>query len=302
MKTPAFQFYPSDWLSSQRVQMMTLEEEGAYIRLLCYCWNHGSIPASPELIARLVGKSCSIQVATSVQRMFNERSTSVEISLNEDHQLVHDRLDRERDKQALRREQASEAGRKSAESRKKPTETQRESNERSTDVQRAFNGCSNLVQRESNPISSSSSSSLEDDIILRDDSGFPMGEPRQKRETKSRPINTLELIGYAKEQGGNESEALDFFDKMEAKGWIVGKSKVKDWKAQFRTYHRNGWLSSNAPVIPQSNPSYVKPLSKEITWEDHMRLVWDGDKDELEQNISRKKALDAKFNIGTNEH
>jgi len=52
MKSPSFQFYPRDWLGSQRVQMMTLEEEGVYIRLLCFCWTHGSIPADPEMANR----------------------------------------------------------------------------------------------------------------------------------------------------------------------------------------------------------------------------------------------------------
>ena len=37
-KSPAFQFYPNDWLSSPRITMMSPAEEGAYIRLLCYDW------------------------------------------------------------------------------------------------------------------------------------------------------------------------------------------------------------------------------------------------------------------------
>lgn len=36
--TPAFQFYPGDWLSSLKIQLMTPAEEGAYIRLLAYAW------------------------------------------------------------------------------------------------------------------------------------------------------------------------------------------------------------------------------------------------------------------------
>lgn len=286
MKTPAFQFYPADWLSSQRVQMMTLEEEGAYIRLLCYCWNHGSIPADTAQIARLVGKSCSNETATTVQRMFNERSTSVDGSLNSVAALVHDRLEREKDKQAARRDQASEAGKKSAESRKKPTDVQRESNDRSF-----------FVQRESNPISISSSSPTEEDIILEDDSGFPRNEPRKGRATKAKPFDMAELITYSIEEGGNESEALDFFDKMEAKGWIAGKAKVKDWKAQFRTYHRNGWLKADSPAPSRAQSNYEAPRSKQVTWEEHLRLTWDGDAEELEETIQRKKRLDAKFNL-----
>jgi len=52
-KPPAFQFYPQDYLASTRVAEMTLEEEGVYIRLLCYCWSAGSIPKDPERCAKL---------------------------------------------------------------------------------------------------------------------------------------------------------------------------------------------------------------------------------------------------------
>jgi hypothetical protein len=37
VKRPAFQFYPSDWLASMAIMLMTPAEEGAYVRLLCHC-------------------------------------------------------------------------------------------------------------------------------------------------------------------------------------------------------------------------------------------------------------------------
>ena len=67
MKSPAFQFYPTDYLGSQRVQMMTLDEEGAYIRLLSYCWQHGTIPSDPAQAARLIGKGASTTLASTMQ-------------------------------------------------------------------------------------------------------------------------------------------------------------------------------------------------------------------------------------------
>jgi uncharacterized phage protein (TIGR02220 family) len=35
---PWFPCYPSDWLSSKTVQLLTLNEEAAFFRLLCYAW------------------------------------------------------------------------------------------------------------------------------------------------------------------------------------------------------------------------------------------------------------------------
>jgi len=37
-KSPAFQFYPQDFLSSLDVQMMTAEEVGIYVLLLANSW------------------------------------------------------------------------------------------------------------------------------------------------------------------------------------------------------------------------------------------------------------------------
>ena len=110
MKSPAFQFYPSDYTSSQRVRLLTLEEEGAYINLLCSCWLHGSIPADAEMAARLIGKGASTTLATTVLTMF--------IPSSEPGRMVHERLEAERNKQADWRAKSSAGGKKSAENRK----------------------------------------------------------------------------------------------------------------------------------------------------------------------------------------
>lgn len=103
MKAPAFQFYADSWLSSLRVQLMSLEEEGAYIRCLAYCWRHGSIPADPATLCRLIGKGCSTTLATVVAGMF--------VAGKEPGELVHERLEEERQKQAAWREKCAAGGR-----------------------------------------------------------------------------------------------------------------------------------------------------------------------------------------------
>jgi uncharacterized protein YdaU (DUF1376 family) len=110
-KRPAFQFYPGDWLGSQRVSLLTLEEEGAYLRLLASCWQHGSIPSDPGMIARLIGKGASTTLATTLATMFQQHPFNPTL-------LVHDRLEKEREKQDAWSEKCREGGRKSAEMRK----------------------------------------------------------------------------------------------------------------------------------------------------------------------------------------
>jgi uncharacterized protein YdaU (DUF1376 family) len=51
---PAFQFYPTDFISDAPVMAMTLEERGAYITLLCIAWTENGIPADHTKLARVL--------------------------------------------------------------------------------------------------------------------------------------------------------------------------------------------------------------------------------------------------------
>ncbi len=141
-KSPAFQFYPKDWLSDQNVMLMDNEARGIYIHLLCYCWLNGSIPNDVIQLAQLVNtdevsfNGCWDSVGTCFQ-------------LNGNGRLTNRRLDKEKAKQETRRTSASEAGKASVKARKaKRIEQLRTVNDRSDSVPTKFN-----------PSSSSSSSS-----------------------------------------------------------------------------------------------------------------------------------------------
>lgn len=49
-----YPWFPRDFQADEHVQLMDLAEEGAYRRLLDHQWLHGSIPADPALLCRLV--------------------------------------------------------------------------------------------------------------------------------------------------------------------------------------------------------------------------------------------------------
>jgi uncharacterized protein YdaU (DUF1376 family) len=52
--SPAFQFYPKDFLSSTVVDDMSMTERGMYITLLSKCWLDGGLPTDMESLARMV--------------------------------------------------------------------------------------------------------------------------------------------------------------------------------------------------------------------------------------------------------
>lgn len=109
MKPPAFQFYAAEYLADEHVQLMTLEEEGAYIRLLSFCWREGSIPSDLSALSRLC-KGASTTVLAEVVKRFKPNSN--------EGRLVHPRLEEERLKQSQWREKSAQGGRASAHKRK----------------------------------------------------------------------------------------------------------------------------------------------------------------------------------------
>ena len=95
MKPPAFQFYPSDFLSS--TSEMTAEEVGVHIRLLCHQWIKGGLPNDDGRLMSMAGQCQASSVAYAKTRF----------GLCDDGQLRHPRLEAERSKQeAFREKQA----------------------------------------------------------------------------------------------------------------------------------------------------------------------------------------------------
>ena len=110
-KSPAFQFYPKDWLSSLNVLMMTPAEEGAYIRLLCYCWDSGdcSIPDDDAALAVMsrLGEGWFKGGSTAVRKCFVPHPHNPGF-------LTNERMLSERQNQAEWSKKSSAGGKKSA--------------------------------------------------------------------------------------------------------------------------------------------------------------------------------------------
>jgi hypothetical protein len=71
-----------------------------------------------------------------------------------------------------------------------------------------------------------------------------------ERPKKRFTIPTVdEVAEYCKERSNNV-DAQSFIDFYESKGWIVGKSPMKDWKAAVRTWEKNNFNK------PTTKPAY----------------------------------------------
>lgn len=88
-----------------------------------------------------------------------------------------------------------------------------------------------------------------------------IGQTKERKEGKRniynifRPPTVEEVRAYCDEKGYavDPSRFVDFY---ESKGWMVGKSKMKDWKASVRN-----WQRSNAGV-PQSRKNSFNDFSQ----------------------------------------
>jgi uncharacterized protein YdaU (DUF1376 family) len=109
-KPPAYQRYPKDYLTDERVMVMTLEQEGAYNRLLDYSWLHGSIPDDVTQLAPLCKTTPEhmAELWPGIAPCFVEKQPG---------RLVNRKLEKVRAEQKAYRKRRQEAGKKGAEAR-----------------------------------------------------------------------------------------------------------------------------------------------------------------------------------------
>jgi hypothetical protein len=123
-----------------------------------------------------------------------------------------------------KQEQRTEAGRRSAEIRK---QNANEAKRKATTVNER--SISSTVSVSGN---GSVSGNVNDNVIKKDN-----------RAKRFLPPTQEEIKSYCLERENNV-DPIKFFDFYESKGWLVGKNKMKDWKACIRTWEKNENVSS----------------------------------------------------------
>ena len=212
---PYFPFYPADFLLDGKCAIMTLEQVGAYIKLLCYQWREGNIPSSPEQIATLLG--------VDSQALARLKPGLLECFPGG----INPRLNVERENAIKHHNQLSEFGRRG--------------------ITKRFPNRLKKIAKLKPPLQpglSISESESESEIKK---------EPPTPLIPKKEIPKNLELLGvkvYFAEINCPPEEAERFFDYYESKGWVVGKAPMKSWRAAARNWKR-GWLEKN----PKGDPN-----------------------------------------------
>lgn len=154
-------------------------------------------------------------------------------------------IDRNIDKYDAAIEQRKEAGRKSAERRKQ----QSNENERPlTTVDESTRTSTDSVS-----VSDSVSEESKDSIIM------------SEKSKRLIPPTVLEVQNYISENSYSV-DADAFVNFYTAKGWLIGKSKMKDWRAAVRTWQRNRKQQKSEEVGIVLNNNNPDKYSNDKLW------------------------------------
>lgn len=78
----------------------------------------------------------------------------------------------------------------------------------------------------------------------------------KKESNKRFTTPTVEEVRAYCIERNNNVDAERFVDYYESKGWLIGKTKMKSWKAAVRTWERNGYSSVKKNKADELEASY----------------------------------------------
>lgn len=109
--------------------------------------------------------------------------------------------------------------------------------------------CEQMQQMQANAANADKSSKDKDKDEDEDEDEDKKGNGA--REARFTPPSIEEVATYCRERG-NGVDASRFVDFYSSKGWMVGKSRMKDWKAAVRNWER----SRDEKATPAKKPGY----------------------------------------------
>lgn len=210
-ESPAYQWYPKDYLSSTPVMMMSLAQEGAYRRLLDYQWLNGWVPDCISDLARL----CRItpremeKLWPGLAPCFGPHPSGTG--------LANPRLEKEREKQRAYRDKMTKAGKAGAAARW----TESDRNEEEPKPQTDRNAIAREPQCDSMPLqfASSSPSAIATPVTKKEELLAPPSAPAEAPPaSREVPILVYPCIPGKKSKGDE---------------WGLLPAQLAEWEATY---------------------------------------------------------------------
>ena len=180
--------------------------------------------------------------------------------------FIRAQLDRDLESYRETCKRRAEAGRRSGEARRAKAEAAEQEGTKGTSVHSVQQTEQEGTKRTDNDtVTVNGNVNVTGNVI--NNRGNSDESPSKKTVTRFVPPTVDEVQAYCNERG-NRVNPEAFVDFYSAKGWMVGKNKMKDWKAAVRTWEKSEIKpTGNArPVQPKpySNPAldYVRELER----------------------------------------
>lgn len=230
-KSPAFQFYPSDFLSDLNTMVMSTEEIGAYWLLICVCWKENGLPKELKKLSQLARLQ-----EKKFTRLWNENISRCFYFDEINQKFRHARLDKELQIQEDNRK------RKIAAASKRWCKTDAPASE--TDAEPMQVQCPSSSSSSSSSNTSSTSSSVSQSTRAREpavDDDFLKAKPQNGKLAKSRfdEALVLEFVTFSAANGRGITNPGGLARSL----YQTGKS---DWEIQ-------AWLDSGKK-LPSAKP------------------------------------------------
>lgn len=94
-------------------------------------------------------------------------------------------------------------------------------------------------------------------------------EYKNKKNNIFTPPTVEEVRAYCQERN-NHVDPVTFVNFYSSKGWMVGKNKMKDWKACVRTWERS---ETRGTKTPESNPKVHNYNEREYDFDELMKGI-----------------------------
>lgn len=239
--SPAFQFYPKDFLTSGHVISMSMIERGIYITLLSYCWLEGSLSADSGQLARLV--SMPVKQFDKVWQHGTVRACFAD----EGGRLVNPRLEEERKKQHDYRRRQSDRAVKRWDSKARNAVALQQPHKLGTAAAMQAPQCSSSSS--SSPSSSSSTPPTGANARAR-----PLVTPPKNfanvahfsdcgdvpLQLHSEFVRKFMNAGADEVQADHQARAFYAAVEMECVGQVIGDKPMDFWRARFAAVHGSG--------------------------------------------------------------
>jgi uncharacterized protein YdaU (DUF1376 family) len=224
---PYMQFYVKEWLASSSVTRMPLEAQGAYIRLLCYQWEEGSIPEAKEEVRLMLAASLK-----QIDAIWGHLCRVFPVS--GDGERRNPRCERDREDAFAQMERNRENGRRGG----RPAKPKPNPNETETITQTKGGVISGLTQTKPKPnpderhpepepdISSSLRSELRENAPENRKPPVPIFRPPTQAE-----VHAVMATNHGLSDSDAETQSALFWNHYDAFGWRVSGNAVVNWQS-----------------------------------------------------------------------